>query len=186
MKANKKIVFYFFSIFITLIILYIFIIQVFFNGNSHKFISKLKRNLTDDNYNLVEEIKSRYPCIPSPDNYQYALVTKVIDGDSIQVLIEGNEYEIRYIGIDAPEYYSDDQAKALAAKLANQALVGGKELLLFRDKSETDKYFRLLRYVFVDTTFVNYKMVSEGYAVSKPYHPDVACQRIFDEAMGYP
>src|SRR4030065_366152 len=69
-----------------------------------------------------------------------ALVTKVIDGDTI--VIEGG-YHVRYIGIDAPEsgefYY-------LEAKQANEDLVAGKKIRLESDISDKDSYGRLLRY----------------------------------------
>ena len=41
-------------------------------------------------------------CIPLQDPLQ-AIVTKIVDGDTIYVDINGQEYSLRYIGIDAPE-----------------------------------------------------------------------------------
>jgi micrococcal nuclease len=42
---------------------------------------------------------------------------------------------------------------------------------LERDVSETDPYGRLLRYVYVDSIFVNAKLVREGLARAKAYPP---------------
>ncbi len=89
-----------------------------------------------------------------------ARVTKVIDGDTI--VIEGG-YKVRYIGIDTPErgepYYEE-------AKRANRELVGGKIVRLKEDEKGEgkDRYGRLLRYVYVDSLFVNAELVRQGYA----------------------
>ena len=72
------------------------------------------------------------------------------DGDTIVVAIDGTEYRVRYIGMDAPESVAPDspvELFALAATAANEALVGGKQVILERDVSETDQFDRLLRNV---------------------------------------
>jgi len=117
-------------------------------------------------------------CVPTTSKPEKGIVTKVIDGDSIQVNISGREYEIRYIGINAPDYDWDEQEKAEAATTANTRLVLGKEVVMFRDVSDTDKYGRLLRYVFLNEIFVNDYLVENGFAESKAYPPDTACQKI--------
>ena len=61
---------------------------------------------------------------------------------------------MRYIGIDTPEM---GEAFGLEAWQANRELVEGKVVYLERDVSETDKYGRLLRYVYADDIFVNVK-----------------------------
>ncbi len=103
-------------------------------------------------------------------------VIQVIDGDTIA--IEGG-YRVRYIGIDAPE---KDEFYYLEANKANRELVEGKRVRLEKDTSEKDKYGRLLRYVYVDGTFVNAKMVWQGYAYAKAYTPDVKYQ-VYLEAL---
>jgi len=64
---------------------------------------------------------------------------------------------------------------------ANRQLVEGKEVRLEKDISETDKYDRLLRYVYVDDTFVNAELVKLGLAEGKAYPPDTKYQDYFDE-----
>jgi micrococcal nuclease len=54
--------------------------------------------------------------------------------------------------------------------------------LLVKDISETDKYDRLLRYVFVGDTFVNFELVNQGYAAAVTFPPDVACEDVFRSA----
>jgi micrococcal nuclease len=51
------------------------------------------------------------------------------------------------------------------------------------DVSETDKYGRLLRYLYLDDgTFFNLKMVEDGYAYASTYPPDVKYAQVFKEA----
>ncbi len=123
-----------------------------------------------------------YDCISSPDDPEIGWVTYVIDGDSIKAEIDGKEFEIRYIGINAPEYYSDEKAAAEKATSENIALVKGKMIFLFKDISNTDKYGRLLRYVFTEDHFVNLELLRTGFAESKPYPPDISCQNTFNRA----
>lgn len=104
----------------------------------------------------------------------------IIDGDTIMVEIGGQEYRLRYIGIDAPETVKENtpvEWMGPEASAANKALVKGKTVYLEKDISETDRYGRLLRYVFLaDGTFVNGELVRQGYAQAITYPPDVKYQ----------
>ncbi|MDH5695488.1 MAG: thermonuclease family protein [Dehalococcoidia bacterium] len=112
----------------------------------------------------------------SPPNT--ALVTQVIDGDTI--VIEGG-YRVRYIGIDTPEIHPELEAYGMEALEANRELVGGKVVRLERDVSQTDKYDRLLRYVYVDDIFVNAELVRLGLAQAKAYPPDIKYQEYLEK-----
>ncbi|MDP2671752.1 MAG: thermonuclease family protein [bacterium] len=109
-------------------------------------------------------------------------VTKVVDGDTIE--IEGGKH-VRYIGIDTPETVDprkEVQCFGQEASDKNKEMVEGKEVRLEKDVSETDKYDRLLRYVYVGDTFVNDSLVRQGYARASSYPPDVKHQDQFTEA----
>ena len=102
-----------------------------------------------------------------------ARVVAIVDGDTIRVEIAGQEFRLRYIGIDAPERgtpYADE------ATSANRGLVAGARVLLERDVSNTDRFDRLLRYVWVERDrewlFVNGELVRLGLAIAKRYPPD--------------
>ena len=57
-------------------------------------------------------------------------------------------------------------------------------MVLKKDISETDKYGRLLRYIYLpDGTFVNLKLVQDGYAYANPYPPDIAHAKEFSAAQ---
>jgi endonuclease YncB( thermonuclease family) len=119
-------------------------------------------------------------CIPDLSAVEIAQLKRVIDGDSIEIYLDGEVYQVRYIGINTPEYYSDERAEAIQATQANQKLVEGQTLYLFKDRSNTDKYDRLLRYVLTDEVFVNRELVREGYAEAREYRPDTACHKVFE------
>ncbi len=117
-----------------------------------------------------------YGCSSPPDT---ARVTRVIDGDTIT--IEGG-YRVRYIGIDTPEIHPELRAYGMEALEANRKLVEGKEVWLEWDVSETDKYGRLLRYVYVEDIFVNAELVRQGLAKeAKAYPPDIEYQDYLEE-----
>ena len=83
---------------------------------------------------------------------------------------------MRYIGIDTPEVHPELEAFGLEAWAANRELVAGKIVYLERDVSETDKYGRLLRYVYVNDILVNAKLVRAGLADARAYPPDIKYQ----------
>jgi endonuclease YncB( thermonuclease family) len=100
-----------------------------------------------------------------------AQVMRVIDGDTIDVEIGGIGYRVRYIGVNTPER---DESCYQPATDANTDLLRGKTVTLVKDTSNTDAYGRLLRYVYVGSTFVNAELVRNGWAENAEYPPDTA------------
>lgn len=119
---------------------------------------------------------------PTPERVE-ARVIEVVDGDTIVVSIEGQEFRLRYIGIDTPETKHPDRPiewMGPEATEANRQLVEGKTVYLEKDVSEADQYARLLRYVYLaDGTFVNAELVRLGYAQISTYPPDVKYEDLF-------
>jgi endonuclease YncB( thermonuclease family) len=106
-----------------------------------------------------------------------AAVTRIIDGDTIDVMMNGEIFRVRYIGMDTPERGMPFFAEATEA---NRQLVEGQTVILVRDVSETDRYGRLLRYVYLTSgLFVNAELVRLGFAQIATYPPDVAHQAEF-------
>lgn len=136
-------------------------------------------SISEDNADIIEEKNIEN----QETNQDLVLVTKVIDGDTIE--IEGSQ-KVRYIGIDTPETVHPSKPVQCFGKEAsnkNKELVQGKKVRLEKDVSETDKYGRLLRYVYLeDGTFINQVLVEEGYARISTYPPDVKYQEDFQNA----
>lgn len=112
---------------------------------------------------------------------QEASLMRVMDGDTIRVIVDGVEERVRYIGIDTPELNVSSTATpdpyAEAATAANARLVSGARVVLEKDVSERDRYGRLLRDVWIENDgvweLVNLALVSEGFAQVSTYPPDV-------------
>lgn len=124
------------------------------------------------------------PSITSGDGLTQALVTRVVDGDTIDVLIDGEEFRVRYIGIDTPETVDPRRPVGcfgVEASQRNHDLVEGMTVGLEKDVSETDRFGRLLRYVWVGNEMVNAALVAEGYATASAFPPDVEYSERFVE-----
>jgi len=118
-------------------------------------------------------------------NYSQIKVIEVIDGDTVKL---SNGRLLRYIGLDTPEVRIKDkggdfkyrpQPFSLEAKEFNRKLVEGKIVRVEFDIEKTDRYGRLLGYCFVDKTFVNAKLIEQGYAVLYTYPPNVKYVEVF-------
>ncbi len=101
----------------------------------------------------------------------------VVDGDTIDVMLGDSIQRVRYIGMNTPER---GEPCAREATAANTALVDGRTVAMIHDVSETDQYGRLLRYVYVEGTFVNAALVADGWAEAARYPPDTMFAAWFD------
>lgn len=113
---------------------------------------------------------------PSPVALVGAKVVKIIDGDTI--VLESGE-TVRLIGIDAPEK-KDCFAQRSSQEI--KRLIDGKEVRLEKDVSETDRYQRLLRYIWLNQTLINDELVRRGFAKAYPYAPDLGYKDQFAQA----
>lgn len=117
-------------------------------------------------------------------------VSRVVDGDTIKL---SNGKTVRYIGVNTPETVDPRRPVGCFGKEAsakNKELVLGKTVRLEKDVSETDKYGRLLRYVYIEGTgsaqvFVNDYLVRQGYAYAVSYPPDIKYQNIFQRSQAF-
>jgi micrococcal nuclease len=112
-----------------------------------------------------------------------AQVVDVVDGDTIEVLIDGVEEDLRYIGIDTPESVAPGEPVECfgpEASELNRRLVEGETVRLVFDAERRDHYGRLLAYVFVGPTFVNAELVRRGYATTLTIAPNDSRAALFD------
>ena len=111
-----------------------------------------------------------------------AYVSRVIDGDTVEVTIDGHIDEVRYIGIDTPETVKPGtpiQCFGPQSSALNHRLVEGRTVRLAFDRERRDVYGRLLAYVYVGREFVNAKLVQLGYARTLTIPPNVAHAGLF-------
>ena len=109
-----------------------------------------------------------------------ATVVRVVDGDTVQVDIDGQREKLRLIGIDTPETVKPDTPVQCfgpeASAFTKQLLPEGTAVRVERDVEARDDYGRLLGYVYRadDGLFVNLEIVAQGYASLLTFPPNVA------------
>lgn len=144
-----------------------------------------KEPVNSEELDVVGKVGGIKAQINSPTPFtakQLVKVTRVIDGDTIE--IDGGQ-KIRYIGINTPETVdpqSPVQCFGSEATSKNRELVEGRAILIEKDVSETDKYGRLLRYVYIGDIFVNEYLVRQGFAYASTFPPDVKYQEQLRQA----
>lgn len=115
-----------------------------------------------------------------PPTGRAGTVTRVVDGDTIVVKVDGAEEKVRLIGIDTPE--TVDPRKPVqcfgreASDRAKALLPVGTAVTLVNDVEPRDKYGRTLAYVYrsPDNAFINLDLVRDGYARVYTFPPNVA------------
>lgn len=109
-----------------------------------------------------------------------AIVTRVVDGDTIRARLGGRDERVRLIGIDTPETHGPGglvecygrEATARTSRL----LPPGTPVRLVGDVEPRDRYGRLLAYVYRarDGLFVNLALARDGFADAFPYPPNLS------------
>lgn len=112
-----------------------------------------------------------------------AKVISVIDGDTIEVDLDGKHEKVRYLMVDTPETQAKDPKPGRLAKEFNTKMVEGKTVFLARDITNRDDFGRLLRFVIVDGITVNYELIEQGFATTFIRPPDELCSTEFAQAM---
>ncbi|GEO26065.1 hypothetical protein AAC03nite_18500 [Alicyclobacillus acidoterrestris] len=137
------------------------------------------RTDTEGNQQNADEVIDKSATVPQ--NLVPVVVTKVTDGDTIHVRMpDGEDKTIRMLLIDTPEDVKPNtpvEPFALdAAAFARQALPVGKQIYIEEGKPghTTDKYGRLLAYVYITKTdMYNEDVVRKGLArVAYVYPPN--------------
>ena len=157
-----------------------------------------QEDLTDEEtLNTVKDTLTQLIDENFSDNTEFekAALVRVVDGDTIVVKIDKEKAKVRLIGIDTPESVASDEYLKRTGKenteAGKKASEYTKELLedvdyvyLQKDTSDTDRYGRLLRYVWLEvpaddhnieeiaTKMLNGILIRDGYANIATYKPD--------------
>lgn len=158
----------------------------------------------------ISSSASKYSKETDAGEFQKASIVRVADGDTIVVNIDNDndgkeeQAKVRLIGVNTPESVASEEylkkmgkqntaAGKTASQFTKSYLSNFDYVYLEKDKSDTDKYGRLLRYVWVDvpddeydiaeisTDMLNGVLVSEGYAEVATYKPDVKHEKDFEQ-----
>ncbi len=154
--------------------------QIIYEGSKEsvkEVVEEESKDVIEVNFESVEEIVEEPKVIEPLDNF---LVTRVIDGDTIEI---STGERVRLICIDTPEVGDEGYSEATDYL---ESLILNKSVRLEKDVSETDRYGRLLRYIYLeDETFVNERIVYYGYGEAYPYNPDTSLCPEIQEAEQY-
>ncbi|HYP23600.1 MAG TPA: thermonuclease family protein [Actinomycetota bacterium] len=132
-----------------------------------------------------------------PPGYEEAVVSRAVDGDTIEVevtgrvegpgageAVVGETYVVRLLGIDTPESVSPREPVECfgrEASAATAALLQGTTVKLVKDVEERDSFDRLLRYVYMGAELANARLVTNGYAHAYTYPPNVRHAQLLSE-----
>ena len=115
----------------------------------------------------------------------FARVTRVVDGDTVEVRLGEDELDIRLIGIDAPESVRPSEPVECfgpEASAFTERRLGGNRIGLEYDVERRDPFGRTLAYVWVGRRLFNEDIVRKGYATVTTFPPNVAHVERFVEA----
>jgi micrococcal nuclease len=107
------------------------------------------------------------PWRDEPPASAVAYVSRVVDGDTVEVQLDGETEDVRYIGVDTPETVKPDtpvQCFGPQASRFNHALVEHRRVRLLFGVERRDVYGRLLAYVYLGGRFVNAELIRRGLA----------------------
>ncbi len=107
------------------------------------------------------------------------VVERIIDEDTIHCEPVGR---IRLIGMDTPERGQKPFGPAATAALTEMTPVGGLIEVEF-DVERTDRYDRILGYLWADGELVNWRLVRKGWALIATYPPNVRYTEYFLQAQ---
>lgn len=150
------------------------------NSNDYKIDFDLKET-------IESEDKSSY--LEQAPTQELSSVSRVIDGDTVVLNINGKDETIRLIGINTPE--TKDPRKPVEcfgyeASSKAKELLENKKVTLTPDSTQDtrDKYGRLLGYIHTeDGLFFNLEMIKQGYAYEYTYNTPYKYQEDFKQAQ---
>jgi micrococcal nuclease len=115
--------------------------------------------------------------VPGEGEGRRVSVTRVVDGDTVEVDLNGREVDVRLIGIDTPETVAPDEPVECYGEEASaytSSRLEGRTVRLEFDVERLDRYGRTLAYAWIGEELFNETLVAEGYAVVSTYPPNVA------------
>jgi micrococcal nuclease len=114
----------------------------------------------------------------SGNNYTKAEVIKVISGQTIEVVLPGNDrsQKVRMIGIEAPDLQQSPWGEAAKQKL--QTLIKDSQIQLEAKNLLSDRFDRISAHVWHNRTLVSETLVKEGYVLADTKYPHKYDQRL--------
>ncbi len=134
-------------------------------------------------------------------SHEKADVVRVVDGDTVVILLNGQEEKVRLIGVDTPESKNNEKARRdssktgesvseivklgkEAAQYTKSILPKGTKVTVETDVQPRDRYGRLLAYLYLENgEMVNSLIIQNGYAQIMTIPPNVKYEDLFRKLM---
>jgi endonuclease YncB( thermonuclease family) len=113
-------------------------------------------------------------------SFDVGIVTRVVDGDTLKVMIDGKEETVRLCGVDTPE--TVHQSKPVedggieASDFTKQ--LTGKQIILTYDEKPRDFFGRLLAYVWLESD--NGQLICWNVELIRQGHSELYTKYKFD------
>lgn len=126
---------------------------------------------------------------PSPSGQgNIVKIVKVIDGDTVDINLNGHTERVRLIGVNTPE--TKHPTKPIecygpeASAFMMTLLPKGTRVRIERDVEARDRYGRMLLYLYLDSDnlFINLDLVVRGYAKPMSIEPNTSHRNDFVRA----
>ncbi|HIW76159.1 MULTISPECIES: thermonuclease family protein [Gordonibacter] len=159
-------------------------------------LGSLQQEATESNQ-APTQVDASQLAVADEVGLEQAEVIRVVDGDTLKVRTSSGETTVRLIGMDTPESVAQEEWRnceegVIASNYTKSLVASGSTVWLSRDVSDTDRYGRLLRYVWlkqptdlrneneIANNMLNAILVREGYAQAKYYRPDTTLHDLFE------
>lgn len=135
------------------------------------------------------------PVVKSTNTFEEAKVLRVVDGDTIEIDRGKGKEKVRFVLVNTPETVHPKKGAEFYGKEASnftKSQLTGKTVYLQKDTSDTDRYGRLLRYIWIErpssdnpsneeikSKCFNAILLAGGYANVSTFPPDVKYVDLF-------
>lgn len=135
------------------------------------------------------------PMVKSTNTFEEAKVLRVVDGDTIEIDRGRGKEKVRFVLVNTPETVHPKKGAEFYGKEASnftKSQLTGKTVYLQKDTSDTDRYGRLLRYIWIErpssdnpsneeikSKCFNAILLAGGYANLSTFPPDVKYVDLF-------
>ncbi|MBR0074562.1 MAG: thermonuclease family protein [Synergistaceae bacterium] len=161
-----------------LIVIFIAALIIYFTGGDLSFFDNGENNGNNLNNDFVQ-----------------ATVSRVVDGDTMSVIVGNEERRVRFLGVDTPETVHPNKPVQYYGKEASQFTknsLTGKRVWLEYDKNPTDRYNRHLAYIWTSKpnqinestmreNMFNAKLLLDGYAKVMMIKPNTKYKDLFEK-----
>lgn len=135
------------------------------------------------------------PVVKTTNTFEEAKVLRVVDGDTIEIDRGKRKEKVRFVLVNTPETVHPKKGAEFYGKEASnftKSQLTGKTVYLQKDTSDTDRYGRLLRYIWIErpssdnpsneeikSKCFNAILLAGGYANVSTFPPDVKYVDLF-------